>query len=286
MILSENIKIKINPSNYKYYKSLDYIIKNGQEIEISINHLYKGSHSKIYVKCDVCGKEKYIEYRHYIESSKYGYYSCSPICSKNKSKITCLNKYGNENYNNMEKNKETCLKKYNTEYYFQTVDKKEKTIKTNLEKYGFESHNQSINIKNKKIETYLKNYGVKNYSQSLEFNKKFIDNYFKKNGFLPIYKKLKFIQYRNKINNLTRKTKKILLENWDGYDFYDNEYIKDNFNLKPLDKNYPTIDHKISVFYGYINNISEQDISNIDNLCFTKKSLNSKKYNKCYEEKK
>jgi len=92
-------------------------------------------------------------------------------------------------------------------------------------------------------------------------------------------------EYRNEVKNLTKKAKKELLENWNGYDFYDNEYIKDNFNLDPTHKNYPTIDHKISVHYGFNNNIPSKEISKLDNLCFTKRTLNSIKNKKCYEEK-
>ena len=70
-------------------------------------------------------------------------------------------------------------------------------------------------------------------------------------------------EYRNEVKNLTKKAKKELLENWNGYDFYDNEYIKDNFNLDPTHKNYPTIDHKISVHYGFNNNILMQSFADM-----------------------
>ena len=43
------------------------------------------------------------------------------------------------------------------------------------------------------------------------------------------------------------------------------------------DKSYPTIDHKISVFNGFINNISPEEISQLENLCITKRTNNSKK---------
>lgn len=383
MIITENIKIRINSSNNKYYKSIGYDIKNGQEIEVPIKHLYKGSHSLIHVKCDICEEEKYIEYRNYIKSSNlYGYYSCSPKCSQYKNRLTNLKKYGYTNPSQSdiikEKTIKTNLEKYGFKYYLQTEDKKEKTIKTNLKKYGFDSHNKSIDVKNKKIQTCLKNYNVKNpsqsniikkqkiktslknygveypsqtkeikektkmtnlmlygyespqqnkkikekientnlirygnrnpfqneiikekikktnikkygcehYKQSNFFKKQYIKNYFNKYGILPNDKNLKFKQYRNVVKNLTLNNKKILIENWNGYDFYDGEYIKDNFNLKFYDKNYPTIDHKISVYYGFINNIPAEEISRIENLCITKKSLNSKKNKKCYEGKK
>ena len=40
------------------------------------------------------------------------------------------------------------------------------------------------------------------------------------------------------------------------------------------------MDHKISVFYGFMNNISESEISKLDNLVITKKGINSSKNNK------
>ena len=86
-----------------------------------------------------------------------------------------------------------------------------------------------------------------------------------------------YILYRRNVDNISDKLKKELIKNWNGYDYYDNEYIFNNFNLKSSDKNYPTIDHKISVIYGFINNISIENISNINNLCFTKNYLNAKK---------
>ena len=87
-----------------------------------------------------------------------------------------------------------------------------------------------------------------------------------------------FLNYKLKIKSYTNKNKKELYENWDGYDFYDNEYIKDN---NKNDRNYPTIDHKISVKYGFENNISPEEISKLSNLCITKRGINSSKGSNC-----
>jgi hypothetical protein len=84
--------------------------------------------------------------------------------------------------------------------------------------------------------------------------------------------------YKRKVRNETNKHKKLLFNEWDGYDFYDNEYIKDNLeNFKPRNSNYPSIDHKISVSYGFLNNISEKTIGSIENLCITKTKINCSK---------
>ena len=87
----------------------------------------------------------------------------------------------------------------------------------------------------------------------------------------------KYDLYRRKVHNKTRLLKQQLFENWNGYDFYDNEYIKDNLTLKCHDKNYPTIDHKLSVCHCFENDISIEICANIDNLCITKRRINSTK---------
>lgn len=86
-----------------------------------------------------------------------------------------------------------------------------------------------------------------------------------------------FEKYINEVRRLTKANKKELIYNWNGLDYYDNEYIKDNFNYHYNDLKYPTIDHKISILYGYKHNLSTEYISSMDNLCFTKRFLNCKK---------
>jgi len=73
---------------------------------------------------------------------------------------------------------------------------------------------------------------------------------------------------------------KLLLENWNGNDYYDNEYILPYYKLHYNNILYPTIDHKISVKSGFLSNISAEDISSTNNLCLTKRTINSKKNSK------
>jgi hypothetical protein len=86
-----------------------------------------------------------------------------------------------------------------------------------------------------------------------------------------------FQEYRRIVDNLTSRNKKKLFENWSGYDYYDDEYIKDNFKLHFNNINYPSIDHKISVYVGFKEGINPENIGDINNLCITKRTLNSKK---------
>lgn len=93
--------------------------------------------------------------------------------------------------------------------------------------------------------------------------------------------KTPFQEYKLTVRRLTQRVKKLLLENWNGYDYYDNEYIRENYKLKPNDNNYPTIDHKKSVFWGFMNGIPTEEIGDISNLCITKRYINSSKNLNC-----
>ena len=68
--------------------------------------------------------------------------------------------------------------------------------------------------------------------------------------------KREFDIYREKIRSETKKNKSILYEQWNGYDYYDGQYIKDNLELHYNHKNYPTIDHIISIYKGFINKLT------------------------------
>ena len=260
MLLSEKVKIKTGSKNFNYFKNLGYKINSSKEIiEIDIIHLTNNSHTIVEVGCDYCGKILNIPYKRFIKhTSICNKYSCSSKeCSNKKIKDVCLIKYGVENPFQSEfvkiKIKKTFNDKYGVEHPMNLQQTKDKIKTTCLKKYGFEHDNKSEIQKEKRKITRIK--------RGLQLPDDLIKPY---------------ILYRRKVN-VSDKLKKELLKNWNGYDYYDNEYIKDNFTLNSTDKNFPTIDHKISVIYGFINNIPFENISNINNLCFTKNFLNAKK---------
>ena len=80
-----------------------------------------------------------------------------------KTKQTCLEKYGDENFNNREKARKTCLEKYNVENPQQDLDIHAKTIKTNLEKYGVEFGLSNADVIDKRKKTCLEKYGSTSY---------------------------------------------------------------------------------------------------------------------------
>ena len=105
---------------------------------------------------------------------------------KDKTKQTCLNKYGVEYISQLdeikEKKKKTNLEKYGVEYYFQTEDKKIKEKETNLKKYGVEYASQSEIVKNKIRETTLKKYGVEYVFQCDKVKEKIVQTRIKRYG--------------------------------------------------------------------------------------------------------
>lgn len=50
-----------------------------------------------------------------------------------------------------------------------------------------------------------------------------------------------------------------------------------NLTLNYKDKNSLTVDHKISILYGFINKIDFKIVGDIKNLCITKRKINSNK---------
>lgn len=93
-----------------------------------------------------------------------------------------------------------------------------------------------------------------------------------------------YLNYRREVRRMTKRNEKKLLDTWNGIDYYDGENIRENFKLSPTDRDYPSVDHKISILYGFKNNISPEDISNINNLCITKIRINSAKRDLIEEE--
>ena len=253
MLLTNKIKIKVNFSVLSHFRNLGYDVKTNQNIEIPIEHLNEGSNYCVDVACDICGYFKDIKYRDYLKITKFDgkFYCRKNKCFTEKVKLTTLNKYGVTNTSKIE-------------------EKQLKWKKTNLELYGVENAFQSEIFKEKIRQFYRDNFdGAEWNTQVKEVRDK---NHWISDDNLTGFKK-----YNRIVRRLTNRNKKELLKVWDGYDFYEGDYIKDNFNLSHTHSDYPTIDHKISLKYGFLNGISEEVISDIDNLCLTKRRINSKK---------
>lgn len=159
MLITDTIKIRVNPNSRNHFNSLGYSCNNYDEIEIKASDLPPGSSIKVDVSCDICSDNRNILYNKYIKNTKSNtqIYTCKK-CSGVKVKSTKLQKYGNENYSNKEKAKITKLRKYGNENY----TNREKAKTTCIEKYGVENVSQIEEVKNSKIQTSVINWNVSN----------------------------------------------------------------------------------------------------------------------------
>jgi len=176
MLITKEIKIKINNRYVKYYKELGYNVKGGDEIVIPIKHLSEQSHIKVECKCDNCDTITNINYYNYILNIKnQGKYYCKK-CKHLKSEKTNLEKYGVkstlQSNNVIKKIKEKNKEKYGVEHYSQTNEYKELIKKKNQEKYGVDWFFQTDEYLEKKKRTNQEKYGVDFYSQTDEYLEK------------------------------------------------------------------------------------------------------------------
>jgi hypothetical protein len=194
MILTKNIVIKPNSKTLSYYKELGYDCAIHTELNVSVEHLTKGSHQIIDVKCDFCGIEKKLNYNSYWRNTKHltEPYSCSEKCGLEKRNITNIEKYGVENvFKNNEikdKIKKSYINNLGVEHPSKSIEIQNKIKNKILEKFGINNYNN----KEKRENTCLKKYGVRNPFQ----NEKSYET--KKNKILEKYKKYGLINIKNK----------------------------------------------------------------------------------------
>jgi hypothetical protein len=126
-------------------------------------------------------KEKYTfaTVRKYAEKYGYGTLNRSAAASRghNRSRATCLKKYGVMNPSQSEeikeKKKETTMKNYGVEHHMQSPEIIQKRDETCLEKYGSKNVSQNQDIKDKKSNTFMNNYGVDNIFKRSDLMKKY-----------------------------------------------------------------------------------------------------------------
>jgi len=204
MILTKELKIKVNNKNKKHFTDLGYDTSK-KEILIKTEDLMKGSYYKIDVKCDICGEERRIPYAKYLKNyNNYNIYTCLK-CSRNyKNTKTNFKKNGIEGYK---------MKKDNLEKYQKIIEKRKKLISEHtdkLEKDGGKICKKCHTFKSINSFSKRKNSldGRNNICKNC-INKKRRDNYEeKKDILLPIYKERKKKYLKNnkiKINKQQRE---------------------------------------------------------------------------------
>lgn len=116
MILTREITIKINESNFSYYDNMGYDVMIGEELLIPVELLSKGSHFIIECECDGCSVKKQVIFKNYIKyDNKWGEYFCRK-CSEYKRKETLRKNFGVDypiqNDKVLKKMKKTLISKY------------------------------------------------------------------------------------------------------------------------------------------------------------------------------
>ena len=204
------------------------------------------------------------------EQKKYGgkIFLQTKECT-DKIKATKKERYGDEKYCNVDKIKTTKQERYGDASYCNT----KKIRRTMLSKYGgFEQAQQQY------AKSMKKKYGVDNYFKTKEFR----ESMEARGQWISLKKLSKYELYKRKVRSETKRWKKQLYENWDGRDYYTGKKLVTYAEWKKIypninvsnNKLQPSIDHKISVTYGFIHNISYKIIGNIKNLCICSREIN------------
>ena len=194
--------------------------------------------------CRICGNPT----RFYGYSCGYAKY-CSQSCASSDLEVqhkvhdSIVKNYG-DNYKNIfkEKSKTSCLEKYGVSNPMQCDEFKEKSRKTCLKRYGVEYTLQTDRVKNKSKETCLEKYGVEYALQSPEIREKIKQTNHEKYG---VECPLQSDQIRNKIiksNNekyggvgfasevLTNKTKQTNIERYGVENYMQSDDYKSHLN--------------------------------------------------------
>lgn len=222
-----------------------------------------------------------------------------------KSKTMVVHRATNYNLTDaLEKTRATNMVRYGVEHIAQLESHKQKIFNSNISRYGNRSTLQLKEVANARQESLLnpsvnkkrrewwyncgqsiidrintnrkksnmKRYGILSVSQIPSVMEKIRKSNEAIGMWLPREKHKPFNLYRKLVNKETKKHKVRLLMEWDGLDYYTKEPVLGLSNSDRI-----SIDHKISVFYGFSNSIPPDVIGAYSNLCVCSFSSNARK---------
>lgn len=156
---------------------------------------------------------------------------CSNKCSSNsvetkeKLKITLLEKYGVSSYSKteeyMNKYKNTCIEKYGVDNYSKTEEYLEKSKATCLDRFGVDNYTKTEDYLIKSKKTYLDRYGVDNYTKTEDYLIKSKLKNIEKYGTAHIFQNNEY-----RINNFIISKEKNYIKYFQGLNYFK----CDNFN--------------------------------------------------------
>ena len=132
-----------------------------------------------------------------------------------------------------------------------------------------EQHSQELGLADR-AKHMFKSWGKESWKKGLETRKE--------NG--NIITEHSWKQYWKKCDYLTQKIRKQMIQGWDGYDYIDGEYIRENLDLHYSHKRYPTLDHVVPRSECFKQGLTPEEATQPSNLKWTTRINNSKKHNK------
>lgn len=160
LVTNQKVIAKWNNANRKWYQEKGYhFTKNGDEFEVLVEQLTKGSHFYIKIICDYCGYVFEKQYYNYIKRKETEMISkdCCAKCQPLKVIEVNRIKYGCEASTQRPEVRDKIMlslnERYGVDNPVEIPEVLEKARKTNLERYGVEYTFQSKEIRNKGVQT-------------------------------------------------------------------------------------------------------------------------------------
>lgn len=202
MIITKEVVLNSNGRYNNYYRNLGYLIKDNKII-VKTEDLQLGSHALVVAKCDVCGKEKEIEFRAYniiLYRGGYSLFTCSPKCGKVKTEQTCERIYGVKIAAKSDIVKQNainnCMIKHGVPYHTTLPDVIAKKNATVEKKYNVKHTFQAESVKDKIKITMNERYNCDHALQYPDFLQKMKDTCEERIGFDNPSKCEKIVKHR------------------------------------------------------------------------------------------
>ena len=134
LVPNQLVEVHWNPYTQKYYQSKGYkFTGRGEPFMVKIEDLMKGSHAKVQVICDYCGKTYTKVYKDYFAQHENG--DCCVNCEGQKSLVVCEKIHG-KGYRG-EKIRQIVKERYDVDCITFLPEITQKIKETNLAKYGY-----------------------------------------------------------------------------------------------------------------------------------------------------
>ena len=129
-------------------------------------------HDSFEATCEKCGTKYQVNDFRPERLDRYNHILCQPCYAK----MLKLERYGDPNYNNRDKSKTTCIEKYGVENPHQNKDIIAKCENTCLEKYGVTNPNKTKEVRDKIEKTNLERYGTTCSLRNEDVHKKVLNS--------------------------------------------------------------------------------------------------------------